>query len=58
MSTWYIWQVFSSPIALICDSVVCVCVCVRVRACACMCVVCVHECVFVLYALNFESMYI
>ena len=56
MSTWFIWQVFSSPIALICDSVVCACVCVRV--CACMCVVCVHECVFVLYALNFESMYI
>ena len=36
----------------------CVCVCVRVRVCMCCVCVCVHVSTFMLYALNFENMYI
>ena len=62
-------NIFFSLIALICDWCVCVClcvcVCVRVcvRACASVCThvracVCMRVCAFMLYVLNFESMYL
>ena len=67
----FLKEPFFSRIALICDWCVCgcVCVCVCVSVCVCVCVraracvrvqvcVCACVCAFMLYALNFDNIYV